>query len=160
MPHNDVSSWGKEMQHVINYWSIPATHFTDGARSSTSSESIPTTTKEPQVWLNNVSTTDPVGAWPLLLHNATIQHSLYIFVWAPTFHLLLWVRVHIAKWAFLWSFKLQKFCKANRVTYNMIQKTFLLDHLSDTEGLRGKFGAAICHIWLFSKRHLQTFVVF
>lgn len=39
-PHNDVSSWGKEMQQVMNHWTLSATHFTDGALSSTSSESL------------------------------------------------------------------------------------------------------------------------
>ena len=51
-----------------------------------------------KVWLNNVSTTDPVGPRPLLLNIAPIQLSLRVYIsreWRPTLHLLFRVRLFI-----------------------------------------------------------------
>lgn len=49
-----------------------------------------TITQELQVWLNKVTTTDPAGVWPVLLHIAPIQ--LCVWDWPPTLQLLFRVR--------------------------------------------------------------------
>lgn len=89
----------------------------------------PTTTKELKVWLNNVSTTDPVGPRPMLLHIAPIQLPLCVCAsreWAPTLHLLFIERVHITERALQrWLLATNKMkCKDVKCGFNFPPQPF------------------------------------
>lgn len=89
----------------------------------------PTTTKELKVWLNNVSTTDPVGPRPMLLHIAPIQLPLCVCAsreWPPTLHLLFIERVHITERALQrWLLATKKMkCKDVKCGFNFPPQPF------------------------------------
>lgn len=120
----------------------------------------PTTTKELKVWLNNVSTTDPVGPRPMLLHIAPIQLPLCVCAsreWPPTLHLLFieWECTLLSEHSNCDHSRQKKW---NVKMWN-VGLTFLLNHLNDTEGLRGKWWATIRHSWLWSRWNLQGLVL-